>query len=212
VVSVDCRPSVSADGLTIGFESGASNLVPGDLNATMDVYVRERNSSHATLVCEPGSAGVIACPCSNPPSGPGRGCDNRTHSGGATLSASGIADVSSDSLVFTSGGEPLTATSVLLQGNAVLPSGGVYGQGVRCAGGLLKRLYSKSAVGGAITAPNLGAGDPPVTARSAAKGDVIQSGQSRWYLVFYRDPVVSGGCPATSTFNATPTVSVVWYP
>jgi Tol biopolymer transport system component len=204
--------SVSADGRTVAFASGATNLLPGDLNSTVDVYVRERDSSHSTLLCEPGSAGVIACPCSNPPSGSGRGCDNRAHTGGAIIGAAGIADLASDSLVFTSSGEPSSATSVLLQGNAPMASGSVYGQGVRCVGGQLKRLYTKSAVGGSVTVPNFGAGDPSVTARSAAKGDLILSGQSRWYLIYYRDPVVSGGCPATSTFNATPTVSILWYP
>ena len=87
----------------------------------------------------------------------------------------------------------------------------MFGQGVRCAGGSLKRLYVKSAVAGSITAPNLAAGDPTVSTRSAALGDVIQGGQSRWYLVYYRDPVVVGGCPATSTFNATQTGQVAWW-
>jgi hypothetical protein len=41
---------------------------------------------------------------------------------------------------------------------------------------------------------------------------VIQAGESRWYLVYYRDPIVLGGCPATSTFNATQTGQVTWWP
>jgi len=74
------------------------------------------------------------------------------------------------------------------------------------------RLFAKTAVAGSITAPDFGAGDPTVSARSAAKGDVIQPGQSRWYLVYYRDPIVLGGCPASSTFNATQTGQVTWWP
>jgi hypothetical protein len=74
----------------------------------------------------------------------------------------------------------------------------------------LKRLYTKTASGGSITAPDFGAGDPTVSARSAALGDVISAGQSRWYLVYYRDPVVLGGCPANSTFNATQTAQIDW--
>ena len=103
-----------------------------------------------------------------------------------------------------------TATSIVLQGRGSAPAGFVYGQGVRCVGGWLKRLFTKTASGGSITAPDFGAGDPTVSARSAAKGDVIQPGQSRWYLVYYRDPVVLGGCPASSTFNATQTGRVDW--
>ena len=126
------------------------------------------------------------------------------------LSASGIAYLSSDSLVFTTSGERPTALSILMQGPTLVANGLVYGQGVRCGGGALKRLFSKSAVAGSITAPNFGGGDPTVSARSAAKGSVIQAGQSRWYFVVYRDPNVLGGCPAASTFNATRTGRVDW--
>jgi hypothetical protein len=113
-------------------------------------------------------------------------------------------------LVFTTSGEKPTATSILMQGTLLAANGLVFGQGVRCVGGTLKRLYTKVASGGSITAPNFGAGDPTVSARSAALGDVIASGQSRFYLVYYRDPVVLGGCPATSSYNATQTSRVIW--
>ncbi len=163
-------------------------------------------------MCDPGTGVVVACPCSNPPAGPGQGCDNSAATGGAILSASGIAYLSIDSLVFTTSGEKPTATSVVLQGKALVSSGLVYGQGVRCVGGTLTRLFVKQAVAGSITAPDFGVGDPTVSARSATKGDVIQPGQSRYYLVYYRDPIVLGGCPASSTFNATQTGRVDWSP
>jgi hypothetical protein len=115
-------------------------------------------------------------------------------------------------LTFATAGEVPTALSMLVQGTAEVAGGSVYGQGVRCVGGRLKRLFTKTAVAGSITAPDFGAGDPTVSARSAARGDVIQSGQSRWYLVYYRDPTVFGGCPASSTFNATQTGQVTWWP
>jgi Tol biopolymer transport system component len=79
----------------------------------------------------------------------------------------------------------------VLQGWSFLGNGVVYGQGIRCVGGSLKRLYVKTASGGSITAPETG--DVPVSAQSAAKGDTILAGQSRWYLVYYRDPIVPGG-------------------
>jgi hypothetical protein len=47
-------------------------------------------------------------------------------------------------------------------------------------------------------------------ARAMALGDTILADQSRWYLVYYRDPIVLGGCPATDTFNATATGRVDW--
>jgi len=53
--------------------------------------------------------------------------------------------------VFTTTGEKPTATSVLLQGTSSPAAGVVYGQGVRCVGGTLKRLFTKTASGGSIT-------------------------------------------------------------
>jgi hypothetical protein len=83
---------------------------------------------------------------------------------------------------------------------------------VRCVGGALKRLFTKTASGGSVTVPDFGSGDPTVSARYAARGDVILAGQSRWYLVYYRDPTVLGGCPASSTFNSTQSGQVAWSP
>ncbi|MFN0006742.1 MAG: TolB family protein [Planctomycetota bacterium] len=203
-------PSISADARYVAFTSSANNLVPGDTNGKLDVFLHDRDARGFTSLCGPGVDGVLACPCSNPPSGSGRGCNNSAATGGAFLTASGIAYLSMDSLVFTTFGEKPTALSIVLQGNALASSGLVYGQGVRCVGGTLKRLFTKTASAGSISAPDFGAGDPTVSARSAAKGDPIQPGQSRWYLVYYRDGQILGGCPSTSTFNATQTGRVTW--
>ena len=117
-----------------------------------------------------------------------------------------------DSLVFATSGEKPTALSIVTQWTGTSASGVVFGQGVRCTSGTFKRLYTKSASFGTITAPDFGAGDPQVSVRSAALGNVILAGQGRWYFVFYRDPSVLGGCPASSTFNATQTGRIDWSP
>jgi hypothetical protein len=206
----DLFPYISADGRYVTFASLATNLVGGDTNGLEDVFIHDRGATGFTSLCDAGIGGVIACPCSNPPSATGHGCDNSSATGGAVLSASGIAYLSMDSVVFTTSSEKPTATSIVMQGNALASGGLVFGQGVRCAGGSLKRLYTKTASGGSITAPDFGAGDPMISSRSAALGDFILAGQSRWYLVYYRDPTVLGGCPSTSTFNATQTGRVDW--
>jgi Tol biopolymer transport system component len=203
-------PSISGDGRFVAYYSSANNLVPGDTNGAQDIFLRDRDATSATSLCDPGANGVIACPCANAPSGPGRGCNNSSATGGASISASGIAYLTSDTLVFTTSGEKPSATSIVLQGNALNASGAVFGQGVRCATGALKRLYTKTASAGSITVPNIGGGDPTVSARSSTLGDVIAAGQSRWYLVYYRDPTVLGGCPSASTFNATQTLQIDW--
>jgi hypothetical protein len=170
------------------------------------------NAGPATYLCDPGSGPTIACPCANPPAGSARGCDNSSATGGASVSGAGSNSLANPTVVFTTAGEKPTATSILLQGTAVNPNGLVFGQGVRCVVGVLKRLYVKTAVGGSITAPNFGAGDLAIPARSAALGDPISAGQSRWYMVYYRDPIVLGGCSALSTFNATNSAAVLWQP
>jgi Tol biopolymer transport system component len=205
-------PSLAGDGRQVAFTSIAGNLVSGDSNLTADVFVHDRDAASFTSLCDPGVAGVLGCPCSNPAAGPQRGCDNGSATGGAILSATGIAYLSMDSLVFEAVGENPTATSILFQGDALAASGVVYGHGVRCAGGSIRRLFVKTAVSGGITAPDFASGDFSVSARSAEQGDVIQPGESRWYVVGYRDRVVLGGCAATSTLNATQTGQVSWWP
>lgn len=158
--------------------------------------------------CDPGIAGVIACPCGNPPAGTLRGCDNSAATGGASITAAGAANLAGDTLVFTTANQRPTGTTILLQGTASIATGANFGQGVRCVGGSLKRLYVKAAAGGSITAP--AGADPTVSARSAALGDNIVAGQHRYYTAYYRDPVVLGGCAANATFNVTNAQDVTW--
>ena len=205
-------PSISTDGRYVAFSSYATNLVRGDTNTYGDVFIHDRNAAGFMSLCEPGVGIVGICPCSNPANGPGRGCDNSSSSGGASLAANGYAYLSIDSLVFTTNDEMPSATSLLLQGDAQIPTGLAFGQGVRCVGGTLKRLYVKAASAGSISAPDFSAGDPTVSIRSSLLGDPILPGQSRFYLVYYRDPIVLNGCPASSTFNVTQTGQVTWWP
>lgn len=146
--------------------------------------------------CDPSTAAL--CPCSNPPSGPGRGCDNSSGTGGAVLGAFGNASLSADTLTFTTTGEKPSATTILLQGLTTIPAV-VFGQGLRCVNGNLKRLYTKTASNGCIAAPM--PVDVRVAARSAALGDPILAGTPRSYMAYYRDPTILGGCPSASTFN-----------
>jgi len=159
--------------------------------------------------CDAGLSGVPSCPCANPPSGTGRGCDNSAATGGASISASGSSSLVADTLVFATADEKATATSILLQGTTSV-SGVAFGQGLRCVGGSLKRLYIKSASGGSITAPL--PGDASVSAQSATLGDTILAGAHRYYMVYYRDPIVLGGCSALNTFNGTNALDVLWNP
>jgi hypothetical protein len=165
-----------------------------------------------TSFCFPG-VDASPCPCGNPPVANGHGCNNSSNTGGAILTGAGITDphlAGVGSLVLTSSGETPHATSIFLQGNAVALPGAIFGQGVRCAAGTLKRLYVKQASGGVASAPDFASFDDAIVVRSEQLGDQIHLGTSRYYLVYYRDATVLGGCPASSTFNATQTLAVVW--
>jgi hypothetical protein len=154
-----------------------------------------------------GDGSVAPCPCSN--NGiPQHGCDNSIATGGALLAASGTASLSSDSLHFTCSGELPTSSSILLQGNSTI-SPTNFGDGLRCTGGNLFRLFVHSAVGGIVSMP--APGDLSVSARSAALGDALSVGVTRNYQVYYRDPNLSF-CPAPQgdAFNASGAVAIVW--
>jgi hypothetical protein len=146
------------------------------------------------------------CPCNNL-GGPGRGCDNSAATGGARLTATGT--TSPDTVVLTSSGELPSVLSIFLQGDASLVAGTPFGDGVRCVAGTLVRLYVRNATGGVASAPS--AGDAPVSARSAALGDPIVPGSTRWYQVYYRDPVLEFcAISPVNAFNVSSGVAIAW--
>jgi len=206
-------PSISADGRYVSFCSFASDFDLGDTNNDFDIFVRDRTGGpNFSSWCSPGLDGVIACPCNNPPSGPGRGCNNSANTGGAVLAASGGSFVSSDSLLLTASGELGTALSIVWQSNTTNAGGVVYGQGVHCTSGNIKRLYTRHAFAGSISVPDTTIGEMRITERSAALADVITPGAYRWYVVDYRDPVVPAGCAGLRTFNSTQMGQIIWQP
>jgi hypothetical protein len=161
--------------------------------------------------CYPGQNGVTPCPCNNPPTQPASGCNNSANTGGSFLDASGSPQVSNDTILLFTTRETPTALSVVLQGTLPIIAGVVYGQGVRCVGGTLKRLYVKTASGGSISAPT--GNDLSVSQRSAQLGDpYVNLPTTRYYLVYYRDPNVLNGCPPTATFNCTIPGGISWSP
>lgn len=163
--------------------------------------------------CHPGLNGVAPCPCGNPPTTPGRGCNNFGTGpvDSARITAVGASSLSADTLVLIASGENSTSFSIFLQGTSSVPAGAVFGAGIRCVGGALRRLYTGSASGGTLFRP--GASDPSVSARSAALGDLIAPGQHRTYMVYYRDQGAAVACgDVAATFNATQSGDVIWSP
>jgi hypothetical protein len=189
----DCNQNGIGDALDIS--SGASN----DVNA--NGIPDECETSGGTPFCSGDGSGT-ACPCGN--SGmSGNGCANSLFAGGAKLSSIGNQSVSADSLVLQGAGMP-NSSALYFQGTAPQNGGlgSVFGDGLRCAGGTVVRLATKTNASGASQYP--GTGDPSVSVR----GMVVAPGV-RAYQVWYRNAAVF--C-TPDTFNLTNGLSVTWGP
>jgi hypothetical protein len=149
---------------------------------------------------------AIGCPCGNSGAG-GHGCDNSVATGGSILSASGA--LSPDTLVLHASGELANAFSIFLQGNAQVSGGAPFGDGIRCAGGLLLRIAANNASAGSTSYPH--PGEPGIRATSGNLGDPIPPGAVRYYQVYYRDTNL-GFCPNPpgNSWNVSNALRVNW--
>jgi outer membrane protein assembly factor BamB len=161
------------------------------------VYVYSTLQGPALSYCFGDNSGN-ACPCGNL-GGFGDGCGNSSVQG-ANLSATGSRSASADDLAFA--GESLLPSqpALLFVGNNQVQSGNgaLFGDGLRCAGGSVKRLGVQvpNASGNASWGPGLG----------AAGG--WSAGATRRFQCWYRDP--AGWCG--SGFNLSNGLEVVFTP
>ena len=158
-----------------------------------------------TSFCAGDGSLATACPCANP-GAPGRGCANSTASSGGWLTAGGIPSPDTIALHATT---TTTQLKILLQGDTASASGVVYGDGVLCARGNLLRLGLSASASPSVDFPVLGA--PSISARSAALGDPLAPGSTRWYQVYYRD-LDDAFCPvpAGDRWNVTNGIRIDW--
>jgi hypothetical protein len=149
---------------------------------------------------------TTACPCGNAGIY-GHGCENSKTTGGATLTVTG--NVNPDTIILYALGELPSALSIFLQGSANIPSGTAFGDGLRCSGGILKRIGVHNAVSGVASYPQ--GGDLGIKAKSAVLGDPIPPGATRYYQTYYRDPSISF-CPSPqgNTWNVSSGIQLVW--
>jgi hypothetical protein len=177
----------------------------GDSGSVNGFQIVQDSSSFAPI-CPGDNTAFPPCPCGNTGMA-NHGCDNSAATGGALLTANG--NTSPDSVVLTSSSELPHVLSIFLQGHSNIFPGVLFGDGVRCVNGTLKRLYTHNASGGIVSAP-VGT-DPSITARSAALGDTIHPGDMRYYQVYYRDPSLTF-CPSPmgDGWNVSSGISIAW--
>jgi len=137
------------------------------------------------------------CPCANDSlPGANEGCLSSLAVGGKLVGA-GTASISADTVVLT-GTQMPNSSALYFQGTTQISS--VFGDGLRCAGGTIIRLGTKSNVGGASQYPAVG--DPSVSVRG-----LISAPGVRTYQVWYRN--AAAFC-TPSTFNLTNGLEIAW--
>ncbi len=143
------------------------------------------------------------CPCGNEGLG-ANGCANSITSAGARLDVAGAASLAGDTLTLTVSGIGAAAPALFFQGTAVVGTGtgSAFGDGIRCAGGFVTRLGSRTAAGGTASL-GFGTGSPPIS----TLGQVPGPGAARLYQVWYRN---SAAFCSASTFNLTNGYEILW--
>jgi Tol biopolymer transport system component len=192
-------PAISDDGMLVAFTSLDPNLVPNDTNGGEDVFAATWPRPYESVCLGDGSGS--ACPCSNESAvGARSGCRHSLGDAGH-LFAHGTASVSSDTLSLDGSSMP-DSSALYFQGTISLGLGTSFGDGLRCAGGTIARLGTKTNTGGASRYP--GAGDTSVSVRGACT-----AGASRVYQVWYRN--AAPFC-TPATFNLTNGLRLSWLP
>ncbi len=182
-----------------GLSPGYCECVTYELYPFADAYsgpaIVDIGAGSAYCFCD-GSG--TASPCGNIGES-GHGCANSTFSWGARLHATGDSSISGGAFVLHGTSATPNQAGLFFQGiNAVNGgSGTIFGDGLRCAGGSVKRLQVRFFDG---------AGSGSTTIDIATKGDVAP-GDVRYYQLWYRDP---GSSPCNSEFNASNGLEVTW--
>jgi len=165
--------------------------------------------------CEPGTpycsgdpGSGTPCPCGNDNDGsvPGSGCDNGVFASGARLRGSGTASLSADTLVLSTTHLEPNNSGLYFQANNDLSPGIVWGDGLQCAGGQLKRLGVRFADASGYSDTSAWATPISVKAGNITAGDTKR--YQCWYRTTTNPPCGSG----VNDFNASNGYAITWAP
>jgi hypothetical protein len=165
-------------------------------------YTTNGGGGSSVVFC-PGDGSGTACPCGNNSTlGAGEGCLSSLGMG-AKIDTTGNPSIAADTLVLH-GSQMPNSSALYFQGTTQVSAGlgGVFGDGLRCAGGSVTRLKTTTNVAGVSQYPV--AGDPSIS----VKGNVTAPG-TRTYQVWYRN--AASFC-TPSTFNLSNGLQVMWNP
>jgi arylsulfatase A len=176
-------------------------------SASMNVLMMTASGSSSgpgTRYC-PGDGDGAPCPCGNSNDGsvPDAGCANGVFASGARLTGTGAASISSDSLVLLCTGLEPNNSGLYFQADNDLSPGNIWGDGLQCAGGQLRRLGVRFSDANGYSDTS---GYP--TSISVKAGNVLV-GDTKYYQCWYRNPTLS---PCFSDFNASNGYAITWLP
>ncbi len=195
---------INADDVTVNI-SGFSSVAAG---SSITLTLNSIPASSAVF-CVPGEAGVVDCPCLPPftiprrPHAPASGCPNSIQRGGARLEAFGrsLHVPMSDTVVLFATGLP-NGLALFVEGDAALPAGQPFGDGVSCFGGTELRFGVQLAINGSARYPPQSGGQP------ISYPTQPPAGSTRYYQALYRNARADWCSPPT--FNVSNGVSIVW--
>ena len=145
------------------------------------------------------------CPCANENDGtvPGAGCANGVFSTGALLGGTGVATVSPDTVVLFAAGVEPSGTCLFFQADNDLAPGLIWGDGLRCAGGALKRLGTEVADAAGYSDTSLWG--TPISLKAGNVG----AGGTKYYQCWYANTI---GSMCGSGINTTNGFAITWSP
>lgn len=181
--------------LQIGnYSASAATSIAGTFTITESGTACAAGSVYCT-----GDGSGVPCPCGNTtPAGAGQGCLHSLGVGGQ-LAATGVPRLSSDTLLLTGSNMP-NSQALYFQGTTQVAA--AFGDGLRCAGGTVLRLGTRTNSAGASSWPPLG--QQPISVQGAISAPGV-----RTYQVWYRN--AANYCSA-ATFNLTNGYQVTWLP
>ncbi len=160
-----------------------------------------------------GGAGMI-CPCGNNNDGSSTpllaGCDNGTYASGASMSASGTASVSNDSVVFVGQQATNSTFGVFFQGdNQALPGSplGTNPNGMLQVSGGITRFET-------VLTDGFGACDTSGYTQSISAQGGVSAGDTKHYQLWYRNTAANAPCSggAGSGSNSSNGYTITWMP
>jgi Tol biopolymer transport system component len=193
---------LSEDGAFAMFDSDTA-FVPSDINLRDDVYLADLRVPTGTPMCFGDGSGT-PCPCGNA-GAIGHGCENSAGLGGGLLEAWGTTQISADALSLRASRLPANAPTLFFQGTQSVNggAGAVLGDGLRCAGGTIKRMGTHHALGGVVLYGYV-VGDPRISVTGS-----VMAGSTYEYQAWFRD--TAPYC-TSATSNLTNAVEVTWQP